>query len=53
MVTALWSHGPQVLEPMKARGIAWPRFEAVQMSNLIAFLNSERRNFDVERRKRS
>jgi mono/diheme cytochrome c family protein len=40
MVSALWHHGPQMLDQMKAKSIAWPRFEGAQMSNLIAFLNS-------------
>jgi cytochrome c2 len=43
MVSALWRHDPKVLEEMKARGIAWPRFEGSQMSDLIAFLNSDDR----------
>jgi cytochrome c2 len=42
MVSALWHCGPQMLEQTKARGIAWPRFEGAQMSDLIAFLNSDR-----------
>jgi len=40
MVSALWHHGPQMLDQMKAKNISWPRFEGAQMSNLIAFLNS-------------
>jgi hypothetical protein len=42
MVSALWHHGPQMLDGMKVKGIAWPRFEGAQMSDLIAFLNSQR-----------
>jgi mono/diheme cytochrome c family protein len=41
MLSALWHHGSQMLEEMVARGIAWPRFEGTQMSDLIAFLNSQ------------
>ena len=40
MVSALWDHGPRMLEPMKQREVAWPRFTAQQMSDLIAYLNS-------------
>jgi mono/diheme cytochrome c family protein len=40
MVAALWSHGPRMLELMNERKIAWPRFTAQQMSDLIAYLNS-------------
>jgi mono/diheme cytochrome c family protein len=43
MVSALWHCGPKMLEQTKARGIAWPRFEGAQMSDLIAFLNPEKR----------
>lgn len=43
IVSTLWRHNPKVLEEMKARGIAWPRFEGSQMSDLIAFLNSDNR----------
>jgi len=39
MVSALWHHGPEMLDQMKAKGIPWPRFEGAEMSNLIAFLN--------------
>ncbi len=41
MVSALWHHGPRMLDQMQAKGISWPRFERAQMSDLIAFLNSE------------
>ena len=40
MVSVLWHHGPHMLDQMKQKGIAWPRFEGTQMSDLIAFLNS-------------
>lgn len=40
MVSALWAHGPNMLQQMQSKGIAWPRFQAGDMSNLIAYLNS-------------
>jgi mono/diheme cytochrome c family protein len=40
MVSALWQHGPRMLERMKQKSLDWPRFTAAQMSNLIAYLNS-------------
>ena len=40
MVSALWEHGPRMLELMNQRKIAWPRFTAQQMADLIAYLNS-------------
>jgi mono/diheme cytochrome c family protein len=40
MVSALWRHGPRMLEQMKSKSIPWPRFESRQMSDLIAYLNS-------------
>jgi hypothetical protein len=39
MVSALWRHGPRMLDQMKAKGIAWPRFDGMDMDNLIAYLN--------------
>jgi mono/diheme cytochrome c family protein len=40
MVSALWDHGPRMLELMNERKLAWPRFTAQHMSDLIAYLNS-------------
>lgn len=40
MVSALWRHGPRMMDQMQANHIPWPRFEAPEMSNLIAYLNS-------------
>jgi mono/diheme cytochrome c family protein len=39
MVSVLWEHGPRMLDMMNARKIAWPRFTAQQMDDLVAFLN--------------
>jgi len=44
MLSALWHHGPQMLDQMKATNIAWPRFDGTQMSDLIAFLNFRNRS---------
>jgi mono/diheme cytochrome c family protein len=40
VVSALWEHGPRMLERMHEQNLAWPRFTAQQMSDLIAYLNS-------------
>jgi cytochrome c2 len=40
MVTAVWRHGPSMLEVMKKQGMTWPEFHGSEMSNLIAYLNS-------------
>ena len=40
MVSALWQHGPSMLQSMKQKNIAWPRFDTQQMADLIAYLNS-------------
>jgi mono/diheme cytochrome c family protein len=42
MVAALWRHGPAMLDEMAAKKIAWPRFGAGEMTDLIAWLNSPR-----------
>ena len=40
ILQVLWEHGPRMLERMNQRRVAWPRFEAGQMSDLIAYLNN-------------
>ena len=40
MMAALWQHGPRMLELMGERKLPWPRFDAQQMADLIAYLNS-------------
>jgi cytochrome c551/c552 len=40
MVSALWQHGPQMLDRMKQKGVAWPRFTTPQMANLIAYIDA-------------
>jgi len=30
-----------MLDEMKSKGIAWPRFEGSDMANLIAYLNAQ------------
>jgi mono/diheme cytochrome c family protein len=39
IVSVLWHHGPTMLDQMKTKGIAWPRFGGSDMANLIAYLN--------------
>jgi mono/diheme cytochrome c family protein len=41
MVSALWRHGPRMLDQMNAKHISWPRFDGRQMADLIAYLNSQ------------
>jgi mono/diheme cytochrome c family protein len=43
MISALWSHGPPMLDRMKVKGVAWPHFDGAQMADLIAYLNTPRR----------
>jgi mono/diheme cytochrome c family protein len=41
IISALWRHGPQMLNRMKRAGIAWPQFRnAKELADLVAFLNS-------------
>ncbi len=44
MISALWHHGPRMMNQMQSKHIAWPSFSAAQMSNLIAYLNSAHTN---------
>ena len=41
MLSVLWKHGPNMLDQMKSKGLAWPRFEGTQMADLIAYLNAQ------------
>lgn len=41
MVSALWHHGPRMLDQMQAKGIPWPHFGVNEMSDLIAYLDSK------------
>ncbi len=41
MVSVLWTHGPKMLEQMKAKNIPWPRFKDDELSNLVAYLNTK------------
>jgi cytochrome c2 len=43
MVSALWKHGPTMLNRMKSENIAWPHLDPQEMSNLISYLNSGER----------
>jgi mono/diheme cytochrome c family protein len=40
IISALWEHGPSMLDLMTERKLAWPRFTAPEMADLIAYLNS-------------
>jgi mono/diheme cytochrome c family protein len=40
MVPVVWAHGPQMLELMKQKGIAWPQLTPEDLSNLVAYLNT-------------
>ena len=41
MVSALWRHGTRMLGQMKNKSIAWPHFDAREMSDTIAYLDSK------------
>ncbi len=41
-VAVLWRHGPEMLERMKAKGIAWPRFQNEQLADLLAYIQARR-----------
>lgn len=40
LATAMWNHGPQMIEAMKARGIPRPTFKDTELRDLIAYVNS-------------
>jgi cytochrome c551/c552 len=39
MVSALWRHGPAMLDQMNPKHIAWPVFKVGEMADVIAWLN--------------
>ncbi len=40
LATSMWNHGPQMIEAMKARGIARPTFKDAELADLVAYINS-------------
>jgi mono/diheme cytochrome c family protein len=42
MTSALWKHGPGMLEQMKAKNVAWPRLTPGDVENLIAYIDSKK-----------
>ena len=40
IASAVWRHGPTMLDAMKQQKLTWPEFHGSEMSNLIAYLNS-------------
>jgi cytochrome c2 len=40
VATAVWRHGPTMLDTMKKNGFSWPEFHGSEMTNLIAYMNS-------------
>jgi mono/diheme cytochrome c family protein len=44
IVSALWRHGPGMLEQMDRMGIRWPEFRRGEMADLIAYLDAGKGN---------
>ena len=42
LASAVWSHGPRMLDEMEETGLEWPKLSSQDMADLIAFLNKER-----------
>jgi cytochrome c2 len=41
LTSAVWRHGPSMMEKMKDQSIPWPEFTGSEMSDLITYLNSK------------
>jgi cytochrome c2 len=41
MVSALWKHGPQMLNTMEQKGVEWPLLTAPEVSSLVAYLSKK------------
>lgn len=40
MVSVLWQHGPAMLGQMKAKNVAWPRFTAEEITDVVAYMKA-------------
>jgi cytochrome c551/c552 len=40
VVSSLSHHGPRMLDTMKQKNVAWPRFTPAEMSDMIAYVNT-------------
>jgi len=40
LAAAMWNHGPQMAEVMRARGVPRPTFKDTELNDLIAYINS-------------
>ena len=40
VATALWNHGPLMLEKMKERAVPWPRFRTGEIADLLEYLSA-------------
>jgi cytochrome c2 len=38
LAQAMWNHGPEMAQAMKARGVPWPTFSGREMADLVAYL---------------
>ncbi len=41
LATGMWNHGPAMHEQLRASGRIWPTFSGSEMSDLIAYLNTQ------------
>ena len=39
IASALWRHGPTMLDSMQKQGLTWPKFSGEQLGDLIAYIN--------------
>ncbi|MBI2082160.1 MAG: c-type cytochrome [Deltaproteobacteria bacterium] len=47
LAKTLWNHGPRMWTQMSRQGIPWPRFEGMEMMDLVAFLRETARTESV------
>jgi len=40
LTSALWAHGPVMLDEMKRQKVEWPRLSPIEVENLVAYMNS-------------
>jgi cytochrome c2 len=49
VATAMWNHGPEMTEAMRAKKIARPNFSGTELSSLVAYLKSVKPSQEAER----
>ena len=42
VVSAVWRHGPKMIEQMQSKGMKWPRFSNLEMNDLLTYVAAKK-----------